>query len=109
MLRGTVEAAPRAVDAALGWAVREGVTNVVRHSRASCCTIAVLRLPGAMRLEIADDGGGAPADDGAEGSGLNGLRERLHALRGELTARGSADGFVLTVSIPLDGAAVPAR
>ncbi|HYW25691.1 MAG TPA: sensor histidine kinase [Terriglobales bacterium] len=109
VLHGTVEAAPPAVDTALGWAVREGVTNVVRHSGARCCTIAVQRQPDAVRLEIADDGRSAAAAIGAEGNGLRGLRERLVALSGELTARSSPAGFVLTVTIPLDSAAVSAR
>jgi two-component system, NarL family, sensor histidine kinase DesK len=107
VVHGAVGAAPPAVDTALGWAVREGVTNVVRHSGATCCTIAVRRRPDEVRLEIADDGRGAAA--GVEGNGLRGLRERLVALRGELTAGGSSAGFVLTASIPLDGAAASAR
>lgn len=52
-----------------GWAVREGVTNVVRHARASRCAIAV----SSTAIEITDDGVGEAAEDG---NGLMGLRER---------------------------------
>ncbi|MEU0480292.1 histidine kinase [Streptosporangium sp. NPDC006013] len=84
--------APEA-DALLGWAVREGVTNVVRHSVARTCEIT---LEGRV-LEIRDDGRGAGA--GALGNGLRGLTERVVALGGTLEA-GGGDGFVLRVTLP---------
>jgi two-component system, NarL family, sensor histidine kinase DesK len=52
-----------------GWVVREGITNVVRHARASRCTIAI----SATAVEICDDG---TATHAADGNGLTGLRER---------------------------------
>ncbi len=84
--------APEA-DALLGWAVREGVTNVVRHSAARTC---VITLEGTM-LEIRDDGrgrGGRPP-----GNGLRGLTERVVALGGTLETR-DRDGFLLRVTLP---------
>ncbi len=84
--------APEA-DALLGWAVREGVTNVVRHSAARTCEIT---LEGTM-LEIRDDGrgrGGSPF-----GNGLRGLTERVVALGGTLETR-DRDGFLLRVTLP---------
>lgn len=54
------------------WAVREAVTNVVRHSRASRCTITL----GPREVRIVDDGQGCPDLDRRPGSGLRGLRER---------------------------------
>ena len=62
-----------------GWAVREGLTNVVRHARATRCTVSV----SASAVEISDDGIGGPADFG---SGLAGLRERAAALGGSVSA-----------------------
>jgi two-component system sensor histidine kinase DesK len=56
-----------------GWAVREGVTNVVRHSRASRCTVVVTK----RTLEVTDDGLATP---GAPGNGIIGLRERAAAV-----------------------------
>ncbi|MEU8381392.1 histidine kinase [Streptosporangium sp. NPDC048865] len=84
--------APEA-DALLGWAVREGVTNVVRHSAARTCEIT---LEGTM-LEIRDDGrgrGGSPP-----GNGLRGLTERVVASGGTLEAL-DRDGFLLRVTLP---------
>lgn len=62
------------------WVVREGVTNVVRHSKASRCTVT-LRADG---VEVADDGTGATPSPVAGGHGLVGLRERAAAAGGVL-------------------------
>ncbi|MGE0026222.1 MAG: sensor histidine kinase [Thermoleophilia bacterium] len=80
---GAIEVDPAHTEL-FGWVVREGVTNVVRHSRAHTCTIAV----GPDWLEIADDGRGGPADPG---NGLTGLRERVAAAGGTVRA-GNGDG-----------------
>ncbi|MFV0253751.1 MAG: sensor histidine kinase [Beutenbergiaceae bacterium] len=61
----------------MGWALRESVTNVVRHSQARTCTIEL----GPRTLTIADDGIGLNAPDG---NGLRGLRERIQASGGSL-------------------------
>ncbi|WP_085985675.1 sensor histidine kinase [Longispora albida] len=53
--------------------VREGVTNVLRHSGASRCQIRL----GADWLEITDNGAAPPGSPGLPGNGLTGLRERL--------------------------------
>lgn len=84
---------PAEADALLGWAVREGVTNVVRHSGARTCEI---RLEGTV-LEIGDDGRGAGGHP--FGNGLRGLAERVAALGGTLEA-GGEDGFRLRVTLP---------
>ena len=77
---------PRAVDVVdpahhelFGWAVREGLTNVVRHSRATSCAV---RLSGCS-VEIMDDGAGGT---GQPGNGLSGLRERVAAAGGVIDA-----------------------
>lgn len=54
--------------ALLGWVVREAVTNVVRHSAATHCTITVTGTQDRVRLTVTDDGRGA--DQGAVGDGL---------------------------------------
>ncbi|MFD5823888.1 sensor histidine kinase [Lentzea sp. NPDC060358] len=80
---------------ALGWAVREGVTNVLRHSKATTCTIT---LRGKI-LTMSNDGA-SPAET-RFGSGLTGLRERVAALGGSVTATPEAPHrFVLTVELP---------
>lgn len=63
----------------LGWAVREGLTNVARHAHATRCSVT---LTPAM-VEISDDGVGGVVSCG---NGLNGLRERVAAAGGTLEA-----------------------
>ncbi|MDG4825778.1 sensor histidine kinase [Asanoa sp. WMMD1127] len=86
------------VDALLGWVVREGITNVLRHAQARTCRIAVSVDDEVARVEITDDGHGDPG--GAPGSGLRGLRERLEAAGGALTTTSTAGGFTLSARVP---------
>jgi two-component system, NarL family, sensor histidine kinase DesK len=90
-----------------GWALREGVTNVLRHSEAAACSITITSGPdGAAALEIVNDGVRQPASQSgpATGSGLIGLTERARALGGELTAGPVAGGlYRLRVEIPGEG------
>jgi len=70
-----------AIDELFAWALREGMTNVLRHSSATTCSIATVRSRGAVRLEIINDGA-MPVASG--GSGLSGLADRVGALGGRL-------------------------
>lgn len=93
---------PAGADALLGWVVREGVTNVIRHSGARQCQIAVHSEDGRVTVTVSDDGGGAPALAVAGGGhGLGGLRERLAADGGTLEAGPRpGGGFRLTAAVP---------
>jgi two-component system, NarL family, sensor histidine kinase DesK len=62
-----------------GWVVREGVTNVVRHARATACTVTL----SPTAVEISDNGVGGPT---GSGSGLTGLKERVTAAGATLHA-----------------------
>jgi two-component system sensor histidine kinase DesK len=86
-------------DALLGWAVREGATNVLRHSRARTCSIVATRDGDRLLLELVNDGIGAGAD--APGSGLSSLAERFAAAKGVVLG-GRIDGerFRLRVELP---------
>ena len=96
-------ALPPAADGLLGWAVREGVTNVVRHSRARSCTIRLASRDGRATAEIVDDGSGAGAAGGEGGCGLAGLIERATAQGGNVDAGPVAGGgFRLAVNVPLE-------
>ncbi len=99
---------PSATDVVLAWAVREGVTNVVRHSRARHCVIRLIRDDEEVRAEITDDGLGFPPEHEATtvGSGLSGLAERVAASGGDFEAKSMPEGgFRVRVSLPLrDGA-----
>ena len=96
--------APPAVEAALAWAVREGVTNVVKHSRAQHCTIRLNRSDGEVSVEVIDDGSGPAANAASvSGSGLVGLGERAAALGGRCEARQLLEGgFLLAVVLPIE-------
>jgi two-component system sensor histidine kinase DesK len=90
---------PTEADALFGWAVREGTTNVIRHSGARRCTIAVRQSGAGATLEIRDDGIGGTATSG--GYGLRGLRERLAAAGGRLTTTSTpGSGFQLLAELP---------
>lgn len=90
---------PDLLDGLLGWAVREGVTNVVRHAGADRCEIEVTYDGKAVTLEIMDDGrGGEPRQPG---SGLSGLSERVLGAGGSVTAGNApSGGFALKVRVP---------
>ncbi|UNS98785.1 sensor histidine kinase [Streptomyces tubbatahanensis] len=89
-----------ATEGALAWALREAVTNVVRHSGARRCTVAFGTGEAAtLHLTVSDDGKG-PSGAGA-GNGLNGLRERLALVDGSLsTSAGPGGGFTLRATVP---------
>jgi two-component system, NarL family, sensor histidine kinase DesK len=100
-LAGAQPALPADVDAVLAWAVREGTTNVIRHSQASHCEIRIRADGESAALEIDDDGRPAAAP-GTGGSGLDGLRERAQRVRGTLEAGARpGGGFRLRVTVPL--------
>ncbi len=87
-------------ETVLAWAVREGVTNVVRHSHARHCAIRLHSDGEFAALEIEDDG--RAGDESGAGNGLEGLAERAERLHGRLEAGALPDGgFRLLVSVPL--------
>jgi two-component system sensor histidine kinase DesK len=80
----------------LALALREAVTNVARHARASTCHIGLDADEERVRLVIADDGIGGNAP---EGTGLTGLRERIATLGGAVQRTGTT-GTTLTITVP---------
>lgn len=92
-------------ESALAWALREAVTNVVRHSGAARCQVEVLRrqtLDGPV-LELSVEDNGSGGSGAGPGNGLTGLRERLEKVGGTLEARGLKHGFRLVARVPADG------
>jgi two-component system sensor histidine kinase DesK len=81
-------------DPVLAWAVREGTTNLLRHSDATRCTITL----GPGSLEMANDG--VRSAGGGDGSGIAGLRARAAAVGGTVSASVRGDEFVLRVTVP---------
>jgi two-component system sensor histidine kinase DesK len=102
------ERLPDTVESVLGWTVREGVTNVVRHSRGRHCDIDLRRTNGNAVLEIRDDGAGgfgsASADGGAfaEGDGSFAEGDAAFAEGG-----GAGDGGVVEDGGGADAVAAP--
>jgi two-component system sensor histidine kinase DesK len=87
----------RPQEAALALAVREGITNVVRHARASVAEIHLAAASEGYVLEIRDDGCGG--DLIAEGAGLRGMRARIQELGGSVHLERDA-GTRLVVRLP---------
>jgi two-component system sensor histidine kinase DesK len=88
---------PAMQESVLSLAVREAVTNVVRHAGAHSCRMRLEQVNGSCRLEIHDDGCGAR---NGEGNGLRGMRERVEMLGGTLQ-RDTESGTTLTITLPL--------
>ena len=88
---------PAVQESVLSLAVREAVTNVVRHAQATTCRLRLEQQNGSCRLQIQDDGRGSSNDDG---NGLRGMRERVEMLGGTLQ-RDSESGTTLTITLPL--------
>ncbi|NJP88940.1 hypothetical protein HCN51_05625 [Nonomuraea sp. FMUSA5-5] len=114
-----------AAQSALAWAIREGTTNLLRHSDARTCTITLTRRQGTVRLEIVNDGahpapapaptgatGPSPTPPGTElseaadpsptpaGTGLAGLAERARAASGTWLTTVRDGLFTLSVEVP---------
>jgi two-component system sensor histidine kinase DesK len=88
---------PAMQESVLSLAVREGVTNVVRHANARNCRLRIEQQNEICRLEIADDGQGFIT---MEGNGLRGMRERVEMLGGTLDRRNKS-GTTLMITLPL--------
>ena len=94
---------PARASALLGWVVREGTTNVIKHSGGQHCEIAIHHEQGKATVEITDDGGGNPATGlPSGGHGLGGLRERVDTGGGTLEAASRpGGGFRLAAMVPV--------
>lgn len=90
-------------ETTIAWALREAVTNVVRHSGAHTCRISIEAADGTTTLDVDDDGRGPIG--GGTGTGLDGLADRIRALGGTIeVGPREGHGFKLRVRI---GAALP--
>ncbi|MFF2995755.1 sensor histidine kinase [Streptomyces sp. NPDC057950] len=94
-------------ESALAWALREAITNVVRHSGARRCAVELVRrqtLDGpVLELVVEDDGSGGSGD--GPGNGLTGLTERLEKAGGTLEAGRVRRGFRLVARVPAEAPA----
>ncbi|WP_210366556.1 sensor histidine kinase [Bacillus sp. REN3] len=84
----------------LSMCLKEAVTNVVKHSKASRCTVSIQQKEKEVTMEVTDDGiGNISEEDFFKGSGLQGMRERLEFVNGTLEVH-SNGGTNLLVTIP---------
>lgn len=95
---------PRDLDTVLATTLREGVTNILRHSKVQHCSITAIQTDTSIRLEVANDGVSDQDEDDAlarSGSGLGNLRTRLAKFNGTLTAGvGTDHWFRLVAEVP---------
>jgi two-component system, NarL family, sensor histidine kinase DesK len=81
-------------------ALREAVTNIIRHAHATICHVALLEKNGTIHFTIEDNGLGGPI---REGNGLRGMRERVQSLDGAVKLTGSENGGTsLELTLPLE-------
>ena len=88
---------PAAQEGVLALALREAVTNVIRHAKATSCSLTLHQENGTCRLEIKDDGSGSMTP---EGVGLSGMRQRVESLGGKLV-REVSSGTTLVITVPV--------
>jgi signal transduction histidine kinase len=94
---------PRAIDLSAYRIVQEGVTNALKHARASHADVTLRYRPDELELQVLDNGAGTATTNGL-GHGLVGIRERVKIHGGEMSAGADAgSGFVLRTRLPLDG------
>ena len=92
---------PHALDVSAYRIVQEGLTNALKHARASQADVTVRYGSDALFIVVRDDGRGASPDNGY-GYGLAGIRERVKIYGGEMTADAvSGGGFVLRTRLPV--------
>ena len=101
-MEGDAEAIDPGTSAVLAMALREAVTNVIRHSGARTCRIALIQQAGGLELMVSDDGDGQAV---RPGGGIAGLTKRLAAAGGDLAVTGGRAGTCLTARMPSGAAA----
>jgi two-component system sensor histidine kinase DesK len=108
-IKNEVDALSARTEGVLTWVVREGVTNVIRHSRAKHCIVSLNQRSDEIFLTITDDGQGRRAGENvssiqrdSSGNGLRGIMERVAALDGRYEAGPAEEcAFRLAVTLPL--------
>ncbi|MBG0828342.1 sensor histidine kinase [Planomonospora sp. ID67723] len=102
MLQVPPEEMPEELATLLAWLVREGTTNVLRHSAATFCRISITLQGGTAVLEMTNDG--VSGTGGRGGTGLTGMAERVAAWGGSVTAGADRSGeFRVRATVPLEG------
>ena len=101
-----VEGEPAALPTGIGLSayriIQEGLTNALKHGRASRADVTLRYIRDALEVEVCDDGQGRATTDGA-GYGLLGIQERVKIYGGTMTAETAPGrGFALKTRLPLE-------
>jgi signal transduction histidine kinase len=91
---------PAEVESSAYFVACEALNNIVKHSAATRGAITVHPRDGRLLLEIADDGVGGAAP--SEGSGLQGMRDRVEVVGGRLHLESAGDGTRIVAEIPCE-------
>ena len=82
--------------------VREAISNVIRHARASRVRVRTKAVSGKLLLDLTDDGGGSGPATPTQGRGLDNMRERAAELAGDIDWKpGTEGGTKVLLSMPL--------
>ena len=93
---------PPDVDAATFRIVQEGITNALKHSNGHTIAVRVAESPhGTLEVSVRDDGRAEQPAVPRSGHGLDGIRERVDDLGGDLSVDADHDGWLLRATIPL--------
>ena len=102
----TLEGDPRLTDTSLlnenvvSMCLKEALTNIVRHSRASACFIQIIPTPTSLMIKVQDNGIGLGDPINCKrGNGLQGMKERLEFVNGSLDIQ-SANGTLIIINVP---------
>jgi len=95
-INGNIPSLNAASDHVIGLAIREAITNVVRHATASRATLSWEELEQSVKVSVSDNGS---LNNFIEGSGLKGMRKRLEKIDGKLDITANS-GMQLTIMVP---------
>jgi two-component system, NarL family, sensor kinase len=108
-LPGELERLPSEVELSLFRIVQESLTNIHRHSGSPTARVRLSRLPGIVRLEVADEGRGIDpeiqqkfAAGRSTGVGMHGMRERVRQIGGALQIQSNGNGTSVQVVLPIE-------
>src|SRR5690606_1047382 len=87
------------VENVLSMCIKEAVTNVVRHSKASGCTVALDPSRTELIVRISDNGS-CFSKRSVRGNGLRGMRERLEFVNGSMDVRSGPEGTTVVIRVP---------
>jgi signal transduction histidine kinase len=102
-VRGDLDGVPHGVELTAYRIVQEALTNVLKHAGPASARVVVAAEPGALQVEILDDGRGVNGRSDGTGHGLMGMRERVAVYGGDLvTGVRASGGFRVFARLPYD-------